>query len=352
MSNRFGKHRARATVWTAIFTLFILNLALAAVVQSRPDLRDPLYYGKEDVLAEQFFPEVPGRITVVAIGSSRTANAFHPPTVEMGVTDATGQPCFAFNDAVLGRGPIFQLLHLRRLLARGIKPDLLILEVVPSLFAARGGKPSEIGHIRPDRLTWKEVEALADLGYTDSEYRNDWRGSMLNPWFAFRFQLLGMIEPKWTPPEVVAERRKWPNKTGWQPYMGQVTRENYVKQLELAKGGHFENLDKMEMGQAAIAALREALALCKREGILAAIVLTSENSDFRSWYGPAAHAAVAEILQICRQDADGRVIDARAWMPDDAFADGHHMFDVAAPTYTSRLVRELILPALRERRPR
>lgn len=101
----------------------------------------------------------------------------------------------------------------------------------------------------------------------------------------------------------------------------------------------------------AVAALRETLALCKREGILAAVVFTSENSDFRSWYGPAA-AAVAEILQICRQDADGRVVDARAWMPDDAFADGHHMFDVAAPTYTSRLVRELILPAIRERRPR
>ena len=347
-----GKRRSRSTVCTAIVVLLLLNVSLIAIVQRRPDLRDPLYYSKEDVLAEQFFPEVPGRITVVAIGSSRTANAFHPPTVEMGVTDATGQPCFAFNDAVLGRGPIFQLLHVRRLLARGIKPDVLVLEIVPSLFAAREGKPSEIGHIRPDRLTWEEVEALAELGYSDTKYRNEWRESMLNPWFAFRFQLLGLIQPKWTPPEVIAEGRKFPNKTGWQPYMGRVTRENYVKQLESAKGGHFENLDKMELGQAAVAALREVLALCKQEGILAAVVITAENSDFRSWYGPAAHAAVAEILQICRQDADGRVIDARAWMPDDAFADGHHMFDVAAPTYSSRLVRELILPAIRERSPR
>ncbi len=347
-----NKQRGRATVWTAVFALLLLNAGFIAVIQRRPAFRDPLYSSKEDVLAKQFIADVPGRVTVVAIGSSRTANAFHPPSVETVVTEATGKPCFAFNDAVLGRGPIFQLLHVRRLIARGIKPDVLVLEIVPSQFAAHGGKPSEIGHIRPDRLTWEEVEALAELGYSDAKYRDEWLESMLNPWFAFRFQLLGMIQPKWTPPEVIAETRKFPNKTGWQPYEERLTPEKHVKQLESAKSGHFENLNKMELGHAAVAALRETLALCKREGILAVVVLTAENSDFRSWYGPAALRAVEELIQISKHGADGRVIDARAWMPDAAFADGHHMYDLAAPSYTSRLTRELILPALRERSPR
>ena len=82
---------------------------------------------------------------------------------------------------------------------------------------------------------------------------------------------------------------------------------------------------------------------------VSAVVVTAENSDFRSWYGADAHKAVEQLIQISRDGADGRVIDAREWMPDDTFADGHHMYDFAAPTYTSRLTKELILPAIRDR---
>lgn len=332
---------------SAPLTLLALNAGLVLALEYRPDLRDPLYYGKEDRLVEQLAEPVPDRITVIAIGSSRTANAFHPPTVEAGVTAATGRPCLAFNAAVLGRGPVFAPLHLRRLLSRGIRPDILVVEIVPSLHAAHNGKPAEIGHIRADRLKWSEIDEIARLGYSDPEYRQDWLKAMYNPWFAFRFQILGLLQPRWTPPEVIAEARAFPDRTGWQPYTDKVTPESYRKGLEYARGGHFANLQKMEVGQTAVEALREVFAICKQEGITAVVSLVPEGSDFRSWYGPEAKAATAMLIEIARHGADGRVIDARDWLPDECFADGHHMLHTAAPKYTERLTRELIVPALK-----
>lgn len=341
------RHRARATVLSAVLALVALNSGLVLLLALRPDLRDPLYYGKQDRLVEQLAEPVPDRITIIAIGSSRTANAFHPPTVEREVTAATGKPCLAFNAAVLGRGPVFQQLQLRRLLARGIRPDILVVEIVPSLYAAQNGKPSEIGHLRADRLTWEEIQEIARLGYSDPEYRSDWRKAMYNPYFSFRFQLLGLFQPRWTPPEVIAEARAFPDRTGWQPYTDTVTPEKYRKGLEYARGGHFDHLQKMEVGRAAVEALREVFEICRQERITPVVALVPEGSDFRSWYGPQAKALTKELIAIACDGADGRVIDARDWLPDDAFADGHHMLHTAAPIYTERLTRELIIPALK-----
>ncbi len=345
--SRRRRHRARATVLSAASGLLALNVGLVVLLAARPDLRDPLFYGKQDRLEEQLARPVSNRITIVAIGSSRTANAFHPPTVEAAVTAATGRPCLAFNAAVLGRGPIFQPLHLQRLLDRGIRPDIVVVEIVPSLFAAPNGKPAEIGHLRPDRLTWKEIQEMGRLGYSDPEYRSEWRKSLYNPWFAFRFQLLGLFQPRWTPPQIVAEARAFPNRDGWQPYTDSVTPESYRKGLTYARGGHFENLRNMDVGEAAVEALREVLAMCRHEGITAVVVLSPEGSEFRSWYGCTAKATTKMLKSIACEGTDGRVIDARDWLPDDAFADGHHMLYTAAPTYTKRLVKELIIPALK-----
>jgi hypothetical protein len=97
-----------------------------------------------------------------------------------------------------------------------------------------------------------------------------------------------------------------------------------------------------------VEALREVFAICRRENIRAVVALVPEGSEFRSWYGPTANATTERLIDIAHEGVDGRVIDARDWLPDDSFADGHHMLDSAAPIYTARLVNELIVPALKE----
>ena len=62
---------------------------------------------------------------------------------------------------------------------------------------------------------------------------------------------------------------------------------------------------------------------------------------------PWDKALTERLKQIADKETNGRVIDARDWLSDDSFADGHHMLYTAAPIYTERLTKELIVPALK-----
>jgi hypothetical protein len=213
--------------------------------------------------------------------------------------------------------------------------------------ADRKGNPPERGHLRPDRVTQRELEDLTAIGFADKQYRHDWNEADWNPWFGFRFQLLGMIQPKWTPPGVVKAARSFPDPTGWHPWADPITPESYKKNLEVAYHEHFENLQTIEVGQVALKAYAEIFAICKEHGIVAVAVITPEATDFRAWYGKNAKIATAILMEAASQGTDGHVVDAREWLPDSVFADGHHVSRGAALMYSSRLSREALIPALR-----
>ena len=334
--------RARSAVVSAVVALVALNAWLAWLVHGRPDLRDPLYYAKEQLLVEQYFQPAPhDRVTVVALGSSRTANGFHPPTVEAEVSAATGRPCLAFNCALPGGGAITQLVHLRRLLAAGVRPDVVLIEVNPAAM-----DEPESNFLRPDRVTRAELSALAAIGFADDRYRTDWRQAALNPWFGHRFQLLGRVQPKWTPPGIPWMGPRFPDPTGWGPWDEAVTAESFRGRLAVARKEHFRTLQHYKADDVPRRALKEVFAICHREGIKAVAVLTPEGSEFRSWYGPAARAATSELIALAQAATGGRVIDARDWLPDNVFVDGHHIHASAAPGYTARLTRQLVIPAI------
>lgn len=348
MRRKRARRKAAAAFIATPLALIALNVSLAAMLDRKPALRDPIYYVKEDLLAKRLAPESLDRLTVVALGSSRTGNAFHPLTAEREISKATGKRCIAFNISLPGGGPVTQLIHLRRLLERGLKPDILLVEIIPSMCADRKGVPPERAHLRADRVSKKELDELTAIGFTDEKYRDDWIEAVANPWFGFRFQLLGFVQPKWTPPGVVKGGRNFPDPTGWHPWSWPVTPETYRKDLTVAYKEHFENLQTIELGRVAKAALDEIYATCRREGITAIPFITPEGSDFRAWYGTKAQAATAALLQAANEGTDGRAVDAREWLPDNAFADGHHVQQTFAQDFTRRLVKEALLPAVRK----
>lgn len=334
--------RARGAVWAAVLTLAGLNAGLVLWVWAHPEVRDPLYFPREDLLAGRYTRPTANRVTVVALGSSRTANAFHPPTVEAEVTAATGRPCLAFNMAMPGSGPLTELLHLRRLLARGIRPDVVLVEITPAMCAV-----PETFFLRPDRVSRAELQTLAAVGFADDQYRAEWWEATVNSWFGLRFQLLGSVRPKWTPPGVPRVVHEFPDPSGWNPWREVVTPAVHDARLALARHEHFATLQHLDaIGEVPRRALLEIFATCRREGIAAVAVLPPEGNDFRSWYGPGAQRVAGELLSLARSATDGWAVDAREWLPDDAFVDGHHVLEWAAPGYTARLARDLLVPAL------
>src|SRR5262249_30328490 len=100
-------------------------------------------------------------------------------------------------------------------------------------------------------------------------------------------------------------------------------------------------------GGPAVRALRELLAMTREEAIPTRLLLMPESAAFRGLY-PRRYAARLDAL-LAELAAEVPVDDARTWVPDDGFRDGHHLNRTGAATFTDRLLREVIGPAIRGR---
>jgi hypothetical protein len=92
--------------------------------------------------------------------------------------------------------------------------------------------------------------------------------------------------------------------------------------------------------------------LCRREGVAAAFVLMPEGSEFRGWYSPATLAQLHGFLGGLSREFRAPIIDAREWVPDDGFADSHHLVLHGATAFTERLGEQALLPLVRQRAER
>jgi hypothetical protein len=100
-------------------------------------------------------------------------------------------------------------------------------------------------------------------------------------------------------------------------------------------------------GGRAAQTLRERIALRRHRGLATAVVVMPEGTAFRNAYGPGAEGRLREYLN----SLDAPVIDARTWVPDEAFADGHHLLHGGAERFTDRFTAEVLVPWLRGAKP-
>jgi hypothetical protein len=342
--------RARSTIVSAIVTLFVLNAALAAFVHYKPGFRDPLFDAKVKALIARFTTQQePTRIVV--FGSSRTAAAVEPRVMEEVVAKQTGRRCVAFNMGVQGNGPVSQLVHYRRLRDAGVKADVVVLELLPSAFAwyldpsRNEDRPYDATILRPDRLTGPEVDTVCRYGFPD-ETRSEWREATFNPWYGFRFQLLARIEPKWLPPGIVQHRADIGETGGWGPW-DPFAPSLYRQRVEEVKQAYGSQLHVMRFEGPHVLAFEELLGECRRDGVKAIVVAPPEGSEFRSWYPQEMVEKLANFEERLRSEFGVPVIDAREWLPDEAFADSHHVLRGWAGPYTRRLAVDGVVPTIR-----
>jgi hypothetical protein len=343
--------RARNTIVSTLVTLFALNAGSVVFIQLRPDFRDPLCNAKVKAVVARFASA--GEPTrVVVLGSSRTAAAVEPKALEAAVTAETGCPCVAFNMGLQGDGPVSQLVHYRRLRDAGARPDVVVFELLPSAFAwyldpsRKEDRPYDATILRPDRLTRAELDTVCEYGFPADEARGEWREATYNPWFGFRFQLLARVQRLWLPPGIVQHRKDIGETGGWGPW-DPVPAAIARQRMEEVRQAYEWQLRTIRLHGPHVEAFDELLRDCRRDGVRVAVVIPPEGSTFRAWYPPAVQAELVAFQDRLRKEFGATVLDARDWLPDEAFVDSHHVVRTWAKPYTERLVREAVVPALR-----
>ncbi|MBX9583349.1 MAG: DUF1574 domain-containing protein, partial [Gemmataceae bacterium] len=323
-----------------------LQFGLGVAAERVLYLKDPGYADKELRLARAE-AAAPGRPSVVMLGTSRTGFAFHAGRVRDRL--APDHEILAFNFGIPASGPVTHLIYLRRLLADGHRPDLLLLEVLPSTLADLPAGPPECHFLSGMRLRRDEVEVAAGYGFP-AKVRDEWREAAVAPWYGLRFPLLGRLAPSALPWHLRFNWSRTDDPLGWTtPPTPAVTPEQYTEGLSRAKGEYAAILAVFRPTGGSARALADLLALCRDEGIVARLVLMPESAGFRSFYPPAATDRLDRFLAgLCTEYGVG-LTDARWWLPDGAFTDGHHLLRPGAEAFSDRLADEAITPFFRER---
>jgi len=311
--------RARfAVLLIPVAALVVLSAAWAGVETVRPETVDPDYFLRRDALRARI-AEHPGRPVAVVIGSSRTALGFAPETLP----DPAGGRVLWFNASHFGAGPVLNGVVLSRLLADGVRPAVVVFEVMPVFYV------SENDPFLARHLTHRDLAGVhrftppgeLDLCYLRDRLTRPARLARVADPFA------GVIPPL--------------------PYGGNPTpiidvtadgRAAKVAVQARALGAAAKNLT---VRPAADRALRAALVLCRERGITPVLMFSPEGPTFRAFYDAARLSQFEGYVAGVAGEHGARVIDARGWLPELDFMDSHHPLHRGSVAFSTRLVAEL-----------
>ena len=338
------RHRAKRAVWFAIGFALLLQVGMNIVLETiRPEWRDP-EYGHRLKQLRRIHAAEPSRPLVVVLGSSRVQLGFKPS--QLGLGDGPTEP-LVYNLSQAGCGPLHEYLNLRRLLADGVKPDYLLVEVLSPVLAGDG--PAE-KLVIPQRLSYADVRTIEPYCVNPEELRTAWAKGRILPWYTLRQYLMSHWQGGWMPWQHRHDFMwKQMEPDGWMPYLDRtLTDEERAEKTAEAKVQYAGYFSPFRIAPLPDRAYRDLIAVCREAHIPLAFFIMPEGPDFRAAYPPGARDTIHAYLAGLSKEFGVPLFDACEWLPTDAFADGHHLMRQGAITFSARFGRECLAPWLRE----
>jgi hypothetical protein len=307
------------------------QLALALFVDQTA-IRDP-DYRELDRLLRARIAESPGRPLVLVMGSSRTQMGLDAARLNDWTSD---RDPLVFNASISGSGPMMRRIELNRLLAAGIRPDFLVLEMMPVSLSARDGVSCEERVLFQDRYSVQEVASLWNC--FDEPYR------LVLPWARVRFvpysrQSIEVREVLWN--SRTPTRRFGRDDFGWVPYTKNLTPADIERRTAEAIDSYRLALTEPAMSPGAMRAYRNLLQTCADAKIPVLVFCPPEGKVLRDFDPPVAAKHFAAVRDIAAEFGT-KFVDAREWCADGDFWDGHHLMPDGARRYTEHFGREML----------
>jgi len=331
----------RMLVWCCL--LFLTGQGMwSTVAEYVPKLRDPSYGDKLTKLQRRTraFPDRP---LVLMLGSSRTGYALDGLSAEDRLYCAHAKRAIVFNFGVPAAGPVTHLLYLRRLLGAAVKPNLLLVEVMPALLHNDAGKALERSFFVPERFFGGEATFVADYGFDESAAGRARLHSLLLPADSLRFPASARIAPSWLPWQVRYDWSRGADACGWNRIQHpDVTEEQRARYTASARSEYGKTLGELDLEGPALRALGDLAALCRQHSIPVVFVLLPEGPAFRSWYSDTALLPLRHLSST----ADIQLFDARACIEECGFADSHHLLPDGSASFTRSLIDAVVAEKL------
>jgi hypothetical protein len=350
--NRRSRRRVRDALLWAVASFFAGQFLLTLVMErGRADLRDPEYAIRLQRL-RMCQAEQPDRPLVLMLGSSHVMNGFRPDCLNR-LASSARKPILSFNYGLLCAGPLREHYCLNHLLADQVRPDLLLIEIMPSLYNAPGkGRFCDENWLYIPPLTLTDLIELRPFVDRPHRLYLPWLRSRLEPWNEHRQKVLHLLAGSWGPLPTYVKLQEQADRWGWQPPPTvTVTPEEQRHHLEAALRQYGPAYPDFRLGEQSCRAICDLLETCRREQIPVVLVRMPESSVFRGCYSSQMESAIPALGKSLSERYGAPFIDAQRWIPDSEFWDGHHLLPEGAQHFTDRLGREVILPWLERHSP-
>lgn len=344
----------RIVLWTLIGAA-VCQLALSIYLDKRRlELRDPLYGYRLNHLRKGL-AESPDSPLFLIMGSSRVKYSVWPSAMKIPSGGNAAKP-LVYNFGLNGMGTIRELMHFRRLLADGIQPKWLLVEIWPPLWAENGFFRESCMVQGEDDVHWRDLPLVCRYFLKERDVLWLALQKCFIPIRAYREPLLAFsVQSLLSPAKLHEFKRRIeetlpPDGGGWFLLPGEWTTPEAKRNAWLAGERELKPLvQPVCIDPRSDTALRELLAECRRRDIKVALILLPEPSRTRSWYTTPANTLVRDYLIRLRNDYPVPVIDARTWVSDDEFTDSCHMAPKGVPAFSERLGREVVQPLIEDK---
>jgi len=345
VSRRVGPRvHGRLTLAWAIAAYVVLQIGTTLLVDSaEPELRDT-EYGHRLALLRAKRAAGPDRPLLLALGSSRTLYGFRPDVLG----ESTAGP-LAFNFGGLGAGPLVERMFLDRLLADGLRPRWLVIEIHPALLhpAPYGGDRRRRPEV--ERFSARDVRLLSRYAPAPPALWADWLRLRMGGCYWYRAALLSRRAPSW----MTAPRHRDPHgfersgRLGWVPGPWRIDDEAVRRKNVDASIRRFAAaLGDFRVGDGERRALRDMLDICLRERIEVCLCLMPEATRFRGGYPAGTRRKIDALMAELRSEFRVRIIDAGDWCDDRCFVDGEHLLAHGAAQFSARFAHDVLRPWL------
>jgi hypothetical protein len=320
----------------------LIQLGLAWTVEHRlPDVRDPEYTAKEQRL-RALRAARPHDPMVLMLGSSRASMGLR-------AADLSQDGAFVFNAALSGGGPMLELTCLRRLLAAGLRPDMLLVEVVPYHFNRVGEETLEELILSGARLRRSELAAIEDYCEGPERLGRQWWKARLLPGVQQQAELRDHIGlDSFTCRADADLPLVHMDDHGWHPRYLESDPARQQREEERALQKYAPYAQHFRLAEKPARALTDLLAACRSAAVPVTLVLMPEDSRFRAADTPEVRAGTDRFFAGVQAHWQVPVVDARDWVRDGDFWDGHHLLPAGAAAFTRRLAESALRPALRD----
>jgi hypothetical protein len=307
----------------------------------RPELRDPSFEIKYRQLTRLLRQHQQPPATVIFMGSSMTANGVNAAIVEEPLASTLGRPVVAYNLAINGNGPLSHLVHMQRLLRRGIRPDVVVIELTPLICEVGQGR-LDVRRFPAEVLEHPELDTLER--YADQPaLRTEWWQSHLVPVHGHRSMILNQSARVFVPFDERVELWTDADAHGWRgrPVPSPQEHRQILQEIER----QFKTrLASYKMSEAPLKALRELTDLLAKERIVAVLVMMPEGPLMRSFHDPESLAAALKEFTALSRQHGFPLIHAHDWFDEGEFRDSYHLHEVGATEFTQRLVPVILGP--------